>query len=522
MSDVSLIDSRRAWLTVVATFIASAVTLGTVYSFGSVFEAMAADFGTSKGETAVVFGVTTFAFFWLSLITGRVADRYGPRPVMLAGAVFLFGGLMITSNVNSISVGYVTYGGGAGMAAACAYIPMVATVGGWFERKRAAAVGISVAGIGVGTLVMNPLITRMLDTYTWRTTFRIIAVVGAVLLVVCTALIGRAPGAAGAAPSRFGEAARSPMFRRLWIAAMCSGMALFVPFVFVVPYAKDRGVSASAAAWLVGLLGGSSVISRIGFGSLSQRFGTFRLFRMGLVLFPTSYVVWLLAGSSYLMLVLFVVVLGTGYGCFVAVSPLVLADRFGVVGLGSLMGLFYTTQGLGGLIGPPTAGRIIDATDSYRWPMVIALLFGMTSVAILFSIRPNAGGGLDPEPDPALLWGRDWRVAQGLMGAAPGQSVGGPGVGTNIPTGNGRVADHGIPVTDVIDPTPRTAGPWFWTVYPDGHIEPHNQAPAPRLLNGSAPPNTQVTGAAWTPEGIVLTTRADSAVHLARFPEGSR
>ncbi len=401
MADRSLIDSRRAWLTVVATFIASAVTLGTVYSFGSFFEAMAADFGTGRGETAVVFGVTTFAFFWLSLITGPIADRYGPRPVMVAGAGSLLAGLWATSYVDSIALGYLTYGAGAGLAAACAYIPMVATVGGWFDRQRAAAIGVSVAGIGVGTMVMNPLITLMLETTSWRVTFRIVGVVGAALLLGCSLLIARAPtSVAGAGATRFGEAVRSPMFRRLWIAAMCSGLALFVPFVFVVPYATDRGVSAGAAAWLVGLLGGSSVIARIGFGALSRRYGTFRLFRMGLVLFPVGYVVWLMAGSSYLMLVLFVLTLGTGYGCFVAVSPLVLADRFGVVGLGSLMGLFYTTQGLGGLIGPPTAGRIIDATGSYRWPMLLALGFGAASVAILYSIRPNATGGLDPEPEP--------------------------------------------------------------------------------------------------------------------------
>ena len=400
VSDASLIDSPRAWLTVAATFVASAVTLGTVYSFGSFFESMALDFGTSKGETAVVFGTTTFAFFWLSLITGRLSDRFGPRPVMFAGAAFFFAGLMVTSTVNSITLGYFTYGAGAGTAAACAYIPMVATVGGWFDRRRATAVGIAVAGIGVGTLVMNPLVTRLLETYSWRTTFRIIAVVGAVLLLGCTTVIARAPGEAGAAQSRIAEAARSKLFRRLWLAALCSGMALFVPFVFLVPYAKDRGVSASAAAWLVGLLGGASVISRVGFGTLTQRFGTFRLFRAGLVMVPVSYLVWLSAGSSYAMLVLFVLVLGTGYGCFVAVSPLVLADRFGVIGLGSVMGLFYTTQGLGGLIGPPTAGRIIDNTDSYRWPMVLALLFGFASVAILFSIRPNVAGGLDPEPAP--------------------------------------------------------------------------------------------------------------------------
>jgi len=400
MSDADLLDSPRAWLTVAATFLASAVTLGTVYSFGSFFEEMAEDFGTGKGETAVVFGVTTFAFFWLSLITGRLSDRYGPRPVMLAGAVFLFGGLMITSSVNSIGVGYVTYGAGAGTAAACAYIPMVATVGGWFERRRATAVGIAVAGIGVGTLVMNPLATRLLESYEWRTTFRILAVTGALILVGCTLLIARAPGAAGAAPSRVREAAASPIFRRLWAAAMCSGLALFVPFVFLVPYAKDEGISASAAAWLVGLLGGSSVISRIAFGALSTRYGTFRLFRAGIVMYPLGYLVWLVAGSSYAALVLFVLVLGTGYGCFVAVSPLVLADRFGVVGLGSLMGLLYTTQGLGGLIGPPAAGRIIDATDSYRWPMVIALCLGAASVAVLSTIRVNHAGTLDPEPSP--------------------------------------------------------------------------------------------------------------------------
>ena len=395
------VDSGRGWLVVAGTFLASAVTLGTVYSFGSFFEAMAADFGTSKGETAVVFGVTTFSFFWLSLITGRLADRFGPRPVMLAAAASFFAGLMVTSNVNSINVGYLTYGAGAGLAGACAYIPMVAAVGGWFEQRRAAAVGVSVAGIGIGTLVMNPLVTRLLESYSWRTTFRIIGISGTFILLACTLLIARAPGAAGAAHSRFGDASRSPMFRRLWIAALCSGLSLFVPFVFVVPYARDRGVSATAAAWLVGLLGGASVISRIGFGSLTKRFGTFRLYRGGLLLFPISYLIWLSAGSSFLMLVLFVLVLGTGYGSFVAVSPLVLANRFGVVGLGSLMGLFYTTQGLGGLIGPPVAGRIIDATDSYRPAMLVALAFCSTSAIILATIRPDADGNLGSEPELA-------------------------------------------------------------------------------------------------------------------------
>ncbi len=107
MSDRRLIDSPRAWLTVVATFFSSAVALGTVYCFGAFFQSMADDFGSGKGSTAVIFGLTTFSFFWLSLITSRLADRYGPRPVLAAGAVALFVGLWATSNVNSIGIGYI-------------------------------------------------------------------------------------------------------------------------------------------------------------------------------------------------------------------------------------------------------------------------------------------------------------------------------------------------------------------------------------------------------------------------------
>lgn len=398
--DGGRVDSPRAWLTVVATFLGSAVTLGTVYSFGTFFESMAADFGTGKGETAVVFGVTTFAFFWLSLLTGRLCDRFGPRPVLALGAASYLAGLLVTSTVDSVTVGYLTYGGGAGLAAACAYIPMVGVVSGWFERHRAAAVGVAVAGIGVGTLVINPLAAWLVDDHGWRSTFRILAVGGSATLVVCVLLIARAPGSTGPVPSRTAEALASPVFRRLWLAAQLSGLALFVPFVFVAPYAEDHGISAVAASWLVGLLGGASVLSRVVFGSLSGRFGSFRLYRMGVLLFPSSYLVWLAAGSSLAMLVLFVIVLGTGYGSFVAVSPLVLADVFGVVGLGSLMGLFYTTQGLGGLVGPPIAGRVIDASGSYTPALVVALALGAVSVALLYTVRVGADGRLERETVP--------------------------------------------------------------------------------------------------------------------------
>ena len=389
------IDSRRAWLTVVAAFFASGVTLGVAYSFGAFFESMSEEFDAAKGATAVIFGVTTFLFFSLSIITGRLSDRFGPRVVLLIGAVALFTGLIATSRVQSLGLGYVTYGAGVGVAAACGYVPMVAVVGGWFREQRAVAVGLAVAGIGVGTLVLSPLSATLIDRWGWRDTYVFFAIAGSLILVACVPLVARPPGDGTPQPSRFADALASPVFRRIAMSAAMLGLALFVPFVFVGQYAKERGIDTVAAAVLVGVLGGSSVVSRVGFGSLVRRFGSFRLYRACLVITGASFVVWFAAGSSYAMLVLFVLVLGVGYGGFVALSPIVVSDRLGVAGLGSILGLLYTAPGIGALIGTPAAGWLIDATDSYRWAIAACLGFSVVAVALLTGLPVDGHGRLE-------------------------------------------------------------------------------------------------------------------------------
>jgi MFS family permease len=393
------IDSPRAWLVVVGVFFSSFVTLGITYSFGAFFTDMATEFESDSAATSAIFAITTFAFFWLSLITGRLADRWGPKRVLLVGAASLFLGLLATSYVQSLALGYVTYGVGVGIAAATGYIPMVAVVGGWFNQHRATAVGLAVAGIGAGTLVMSPLSAALVDAYGWRQTYRLLGVVGSVILVLCTLLIERPPGSNGAGqPARFAEAWASKVFRRLQLSALCSGLALFVPFVFVGQYAKERGIGSVASAVLVGVLGGASVLARIGFGSAVRRFGSVRLYRTSFALIASSFVVWFVAGASYGLLIVFALVLGVGYGGFVALSTIVLTERLGVVGLGSIMGLFYTSQGLGGLIGPPAAGWLIDATGSYRPTLVICCGLALLALLILRPLPVAADGSLEPEP----------------------------------------------------------------------------------------------------------------------------
>ena len=105
---------------------------------------------------ASVVAVTIFFLFVLGLPAGRASDRWGPRPVVLVGAAFQVSGLLATSVVGRIELGYVTYGLGIGLGVACCYVPVVTQVTGWFERRRASALGVALDGPDLIELFVHP------------------------------------------------------------------------------------------------------------------------------------------------------------------------------------------------------------------------------------------------------------------------------------------------------------------------------------------------------------------------------
>ena len=112
---------------------------------------------------------------------------------MLVAAAVLGVGLLLTSRVHSIWLGYATYGIGVGVAVACAYVPMVATVGAWVPAPAHRRPRRRGAWIGVGTLVVAPISERLIDAYGWRTAYVVLGIVGAALLLVASSAHGARP-----------------------------------------------------------------------------------------------------------------------------------------------------------------------------------------------------------------------------------------------------------------------------------------------------------------------------------------
>jgi MFS family permease len=376
------LDSRRAWGVCAAAFAAMFVAFGIAYSYGAYLEELREEFDAGRAVGAVFFSLTSLLFFGLGAVTGPALDRHGPRRVLLVGAAFLGVGLVVTAAAQSIAVALVAYSLGVGVAVACAYVPMVALVGGWFEERRTLALGVAVAGIGLGTLITPPVTAALIEEIGWRDSYRLAAVVGVVVLLGAAWAVAPAPVAAGTGHASLREALRDGGYRWLYASTVLISLTLFVPFVHLPDYAEERGVDEVAAAALVGVIGIASVAGRLVLGAVAGSGGLLRVYQACFLLMGSSFAIWLVAGSSYAVMVCFGALLGVGYGGFVALAPAVVAARFGVGNLGALLGVLYTGAAIGSAVGPPVAGAIIDGAG-YHAAIVVALVVGLSSVATI-------------------------------------------------------------------------------------------------------------------------------------------
>ena len=404
---IAVQDSRRAWTIAGAGALASGISFGTAYTFGAFFDAMADDLNASRGSTALIFGVTLLLFFGLGVVSGPLADRVGPRRLLVGGGMLLAAGLVLTSRVHSVVAGYATYGLGVGLGGGLIVTPMYVVAGGWFIKRRALAMGVVATGNGLGTLILVPTAQRLIDHHGWRDAYVIMAAVDLALLCVAALVVASPPiPPPPPAVDRMREVSKVTSFRRLFITGLLFSLSLFIAFGFIVDFATDEGISARGASLLVGITGAASVLGRLALTGLSSRLPATRLLQACLAAQPLAFALWLIAGGSYPLLVAFAVLLGVSYGGFVALGPEVTAVLFGVVGLGSVMGLQFLGAGFGGLAGPPLAGWLADATAGRAAPILLALFVAVLAFALSLAIPvgpdgPHGPHGPDEPAEPA-------------------------------------------------------------------------------------------------------------------------
>jgi MFS family permease len=383
---------------VAAAFAVTFVGFGSAYAFSAFLASLQQDFAASRGSVSLVFSLAGFLYFGLGIVSGPLADRFGSRRLAVAGMLLTGAGLAAAGAAQSLFQVYAAYGLGVGLGIGCAYVPAIGAVQRWFVRRRGFASGIAVSGIGVGTLVMPPLASLLIGDLGWRGAYVVLGVFAAVLGGGMALLIADDPrdrgfgpdgdwpltqhGAAQAPGASVRAAVTSRTFAALYAACLISSFGTFVPFVHLVPYARDHGVTQSAGVLLLGAIGVGSTAGRFFLGDLGDRMGRQRALITMFAGMAFALAIWAVARSLW-PLVVFALVYGVFYGGWVAMLPAVVMDTFGGRNVSGIIGVLYTSVAFGTLIGPSVAGLGFDLSQSYTLPILGSTAANVIAAAIV-------------------------------------------------------------------------------------------------------------------------------------------
>lgn len=400
------------WRVVAAAFFLLFAGFGTAYSFGAFFTALSEDFDASRAAVSAVFAWAAFLIFMTGALSGPLADRHGPRPLVAIGLLGIVTGLLGSAAAASLTAVTLWFTLGVGAGVGCVYVPTVAAVQRWFLRRRGLASGIAVTGIGLGTLLMPILAGWLLTFVDWRAVFRVMAALVALLGGCAVVFLEGDPGRRGLLPdglapdadapcsaprnARLGPIVRSRTFVQLYGAQAAMSFAVLVPFVHVVPYAEDRGIDRAVAVTLLSVIGLGSTLGRVLMGGFADRLGrraTLATLFGGLA---GSYLVWL-GADTMPGLIAFTLVFGVCYGGYIALIPALIADYFSGPRLSSVLGLQYTSAGVGSLLGPVTVGWLFDVSGRYTLALGLTAGLAALATALLALLPPHGPGGSTPQ-----------------------------------------------------------------------------------------------------------------------------
>ncbi|MDE0944833.1 MAG: MFS transporter [Alphaproteobacteria bacterium] len=379
------------------------MTMGTVgmYAIVVALKPIAAEFGATRSDASMAYAVTMIGFGVGGVIMGRWSDRVGVMWPALVGSVLLALGFVLAARAENLFQLYLAQGLLIGMLGnAALFAPLVADTTLWFHRRRGIAVAIVASGNYLAGVLWPPVIQYYIDLSGWRATYTGIGVFCLVAIPpLCLILYRRAPVLNDTDSEQEADTDRplglSPNGLHGWlcIAGIACCVAMAMPQAHIVAHATDLGHAAQRGAEMLALMLATGIVSRLGFGWISDRIGGLSTLMLGgslqaVMLFGFMFAESL--SSLYLMAALF----GLSQGGIVP-SYAIIARRYFVPGqAGWRIALVLSLTLLGMAFGGWLAGFLYDLTGSYRMAFIIAVGFNLANMAIAFALLRRARLGL--------------------------------------------------------------------------------------------------------------------------------
>ena len=436
------------WIPLLGGLLGSTTCGLLLYAFSVFIKPLMKQFGWSLPDVAMAYALICLIFGLLTFPAGRLSDKYGPRNVVLFGGLFMAFGFFMVSTITPpdpaiIAAGgaaaaeagktplyllYLYYGVICGIGGAMVYLPPIATAPKWWPDKRALATGFTVVGLGLGSFIMGPLATKMINYYgSALPVFKSVGIVMAIM-VVCSALCLKVPpagykpagweppapagGAGGPKAYRdytYEETKSSPQFWLLWVAYFCGSFAGLMVIGLIakhgidamtIAYKAKEGLDAAAkvpedvakaialtAAGAPSTLAIFNAAVRVLVGPLADKIGTKKIFITLFILQVAAMVLLFPAGSQIVTLAAVAGLIGWNYGSMFTLFPATLLSYYGPTNQGSNYGLLFTAWGVAGFCGPYAGGKLQAMTGSFYVPFLVGAAVVGVAVVILATLK---------------------------------------------------------------------------------------------------------------------------------------
>jgi MFS family permease len=356
-------------------------------------------YAETYGASATMVGVVISAFSVAQLLVaplwGRVSDRHGRRPVIIAGLVVTACGYALFSLAPTLTVlllARLVQGlGGGTIGVVQAYVADVSE-----PERRTRSLGWLSAVTSFGAVV-GPALGSVLIATGGRALPGIAAAVFALgvaafgwhFLTEPQALMGRTgehPVGRRKAPARLVMSWREPAARLIWLYAI--GIGAFYGIIPIVPLLLQHRLAISAAT--IGpffmYLGAMGVLMRaVALGPLVDRFGEPVLSRAGLIALSAG-LAFVSAGDSLLPIAVGFTLMPIGTACLFPAITALLSESVRRSERGLYLGLQQTFGGVTRVAFPILAGATMDSTG-VGTPFLLAGILVMLALPLTSGLR---------------------------------------------------------------------------------------------------------------------------------------
>jgi MFS family permease len=404
------------WVIVGLAMLSMAYWFGLRTTFSIFFVALIDQFHWSRADASAALSIAMVAYMVMAPIVGILVDRIGPRKVLLPGIVLTGLGLLLCTQIETLTQFYLFYGVVAGIGIPCLSIaPFTIILSHWFERKRGTANGLASVGMGMSSLLFVPLFQYLISLWGWRSAFFIFSLlVFAIPLPLNAIFLKHRPEEIGLLPdgdsvdnmpnedpfhptaSSLKKQGLKDLMKtgRFWSVILFPSLIVFGIYIVIVHHVRylvDLGVGKMWAASLFAAMGAISGGFRFFWGWLSDRVGREITYTLGGICFSLGILSLLLFQyiPSPFLLYLFAFFFGAGWGSTAPMFMSISGDLYKGKNFGLIYGMVEGNIGIGAAVGTWVGGFIFDQTQNYFWAFILAILISLISILLVWYIAPR-------------------------------------------------------------------------------------------------------------------------------------